>query len=895
MPVTGHDSLNTRRQLTAVGKTYDYFSLKAASDAGLGDISQLPFSMKILLENLLRYEDGSTVITDDVMAVGEWLKDRRSDREIAYRPARVLLQDFTGVPAVVDLAAMREAMVALGGDPQKINPLSPVDLVIDHSVMIDHFGTQDAFKANVAMEFERNQERYEFLAWGSSAFDNFRVVPPGTGICHQVNLEFLSQTVWTADEGGATVAYPDTLVGTDSHTTMVNGMAVLGWGVGGIEAEAAMLGQPISMLIPEVVGFKLTGAMKEGTTATDLVLTVVQMLREKGVVGKFVEFYGPALDSLALPDRATLANMAPEYGATCGIFPIDEETIRYMKFTSRSGDRIALVEAYAKAQGMWRDSSTPDPVFTDTLDLDISAVEPSLAGPKRPQDRVPLSKAVSAFDDAIKQVGAGKGRVEAAGTDYSVEDGDVVIAAITSCTNTSNPSVLLAAGLVARNAVAKGLTVKPWVKTSLAPGSQVVTDYLEAAGVQGHLNNLGFDVVGYGCTTCIGNSGPLPQPVADAIDDGDLAVCSVLSGNRNFEGRVHAQVKTNYLASPPLVVAYALAGSMKVDLYNDPLGQDEDGNDVFLKDIWPTNQEVAEAVANNITPEMFATRYGDDVWKGPDQWQSIKSKTTGGDIYDWQDASTYVKYPSFFDGMEDEPGEFEDITGARELAILGDSITTDHISPAGAIKEDSPAGSYLMERQVRRAEFNSYGSRRGNHEVMMRGTFANIRIRNEMVPGSEGGVTVHHPSGEQLPIYDAAVKYADEGVPLVVIGGKEYGTGSSRDWAAKGTRLLGIKAVIVESFERIHRSNLVGMGVLPLQFKDGQDRKSLGLDGTEVFEITGIKDGIKPRMDVACRITREDGGTEDITLLCRIDTADEVEYYRHGGILQYVLRDLKAA
>ena len=895
MPVTGHDSLNTRRQLTAVGKTYDYFSLKAASDAGLGDISQLPFSMKILLENLLRYEDGSTVTTDDVMAVGEWLKDRRSDREIAYRPARVLLQDFTGVPAVVDLAAMREAMVALGGDPQKINPLSPVDLVIDHSVMIDHFGTQDAFKANVAMEFERNQERYEFLAWGSSAFDNFRVVPPGTGICHQVNLEFLSQTVWTADEGGATIAYPDTLVGTDSHTTMVNGMAVLGWGVGGIEAEAAMLGQPISMLIPEVVGFKLTGAMKEGTTATDLVLTVVQMLREKGVVGKFVEFYGPALDSLALPDRATLANMAPEYGATCGIFPIDEETIRYMKFTSRSGDRIALVEAYAKAQGMWRDSSTPDPVFTDTLELDISAVEPSLAGPKRPQDRVPLSKAVSAFDDAIKQVGAGKGRVEAAGTDYSVEDGDVVIAAITSCTNTSNPSVLLAAGLVARNAVAKGLTVKPWVKTSLAPGSQVVTDYLEAAGVQGHLNDLGFDVVGYGCTTCIGNSGPLPQPVADAIDDGDLAVCSVLSGNRNFEGRVHAQVKTNYLASPPLVVAYALAGSMKVDLYNDPLGQDEDGNDVFLKDIWPTNQEVAEAVANNITPEMFATRYGDDVWKGPDQWQSIKSKTTGGDIYDWQDASTYVKYPSFFDGMEDEPGEFEDITGARELAILGDSITTDHISPAGAIKEDSPAGSYLMERQVRRAEFNSYGSRRGNHEVMMRGTFANIRIRNEMVPGSEGGVTVHHPSGEQLPIYDAAVKYADEGVPLVVIGGKEYGTGSSRDWAAKGTRLLGIKAVIVESFERIHRSNLVGMGVLPLQFKDGQDRKSLGLDGTEVFEITGIKDGIKPRMDVACRITREDGGTEDITLLCRIDTADEVEYYRHGGILQYVLRDLKAA
>jgi aconitate hydratase len=895
MPVTGHDSLKTRRSLNVGGKSYDYFSLKAASEAGLGDVSQLPFSLKILLENLLRYEDGSSVTTDDVKAVAEWLKDKRSDREIAYRPARVLLQDFTGVPAVVDLAAMREAMVELGGDPQKINPLSPVDLVIDHSVMIDHFGNDDAFKANVDLEFERNNERYEFLAWGASSFDNFRVVPPGTGICHQVNLEFLSQTIWTAEEGGATVAYPDTLVGTDSHTTMVNGLAVLGWGVGGIEAEAAMLGQPISMLIPEVIGFKLTGAMKEGTTATDLVLTVVQMLRAKGVVGKFVEFYGPALDSLSLPDRATLANMAPEYGATCGIFPIDQETINYLKFTSRADDRIALVEAYAKEQGMWRDASSPDPVFTDTLELDISTVEPSLAGPKRPQDRVPLSKAAPAFDEAVKAVGAGKGPVHIDDGDYDVKDGDVVIAAITSCTNTSNPSVLLGAGLVARNAVAKGLKVKPWVKTSLAPGSKVVTDYLEKAGLQDHLDTLGFNTVGYGCTTCIGNSGPLPRPVADAVDDGDLTVCAVLSGNRNFEGRVHAQVKTNYLASPPLVVAYALAGSMKVDLYNDPLGEDDEGNPVYLKDIWPTNQEVQDAIRSSVTPEMFASRYGDDVWQGPDQWQAIKKKSGGSDTYSWQDSSTYVKYPSFFDGMEEEPGDFADINGARELAILGDSVTTDHISPAGAIKADSPAGTYLNERQVRQAEFNSYGSRRGNHEVMMRGTFANIRIRNEMAPGTEGGVTIHHPSGEEMPIYDAAMKYAADGVPLVIIGGKEYGTGSSRDWAAKGTNLLGVKAVIVESFERIHRSNLVGMGVLPLQFKDGQSRKTLNLDGTEMFDITGIADGIQPRMDVDCKITRADGSTEDIKLLCRIDTADEVEYFRHGGILQYVLRSLKAA
>ena len=893
MSKVGQDTLKTRRSLSAGSKDYDYFSLEAASSAGLGDISRLPFSLKVLLENLLRYEDGSTVTVDDVKALGAWLETKSSNREIAYRPARVLMQDFTGVPAVVDLAAMRQAMKDLGGDPQKINPLSPVDLVIDHSVMIDNHGSNEAFDANVDKEFERNQERYEFLRWGSEAFDNFRVVPPGTGICHQVNLEFLSQTVWTDEVDDKTVAYPDTLVGTDSHTTMVNGLAVLGWGVGGIEAEAAMLGQPVSMLIPEVVGFKLTGEMKEGTTATDLVLVVVQILREKGVVGKFVEFYGPALDSLALPDRATLANMAPEYGATCGIFPIDEETIRFLKFTSRDADRVALVEKYAKAQGMWRDASTPDPKFTDTLELDISTVEPSISGPKRPQDRIALSNSSGAFQETLNTVGRGKGPTDAKGEDYQVQDGDVVIASITSCTNTSNPSVLMAAGLVAQKANALGLRPKPWVKTSLAPGSQVVSDYLEDAGLQGDLDALGFNVVGYGCTTCIGNSGPLPEPVGEAITKGDLTVCAVLSGNRNFEGRIHAQIKTNYLASPPLVVAYAIAGSMTRDLYNDPLGKDTDGNPVYLKDIWPTNKEVSDAVLNHITPDMFATRYSEQVWAGPEQWQNIQ--TEGSETYDWQEASTYIKYPSFFEGMKAEADDFSDIVGARELTVLGDSITTDHISPAGAIKEDSPAGSYLTDRQVRTQDFNSFGSRRGNHEVMMRGTFANIRIKNEMAPGTEGGITIHHPSGEQMPIYEAAVKYADDGVPLVIVGGSLYGTGSSRDWAAKGTRLLGVKAVIVESFERIHRSNLVGMGVLPLQFNEGQDRKILKLDGTEIFDITGIKDGIDPRMDVPCKITRTDGSTEEIELLCRIDTADEVEYYRHGGILQYVLRNLKAA
>ena len=891
----GTDTLKTRRTLNVGGKDYDYYSLKAAEEAGLGDLSRLPFSLKVLLENLLRYEDGRSVTVEDIKALAGWTRERRAKREIAYRPARVLMQDFTGVPAVVDLASMRNAMEQLGGDPRLINPLSPVDLVIDHSVMVDHFGGKDSFQKNVDMEFERNGERYAFLRWGQTAFDNFRVVPPGTGICHQVNLEYLAQVVWTREEDGRTFAYPDTLVGTDSHTTMVNGLAVLGWGVGGIEAEAAMLGQPVTMLIPEVVGFKLTGALKEGATATDLVLTVTQMLRAKGVVGKFVEFYGPGLDHLTLADQATISNMAPEYGATCGFFPVDEETLRYLRFTGREEARIALVEAYARAQGMWRDEDTPDPVFTDSLELDLGTVEPSLAGPKRPQDKILLSKAAQAFtEDALKDFTGTAGRsvsVPVRDSNYKLSDGDVVIAAITSCTNTSNPSVLVAAGLVARNARARGLTVKPWVKTSFAPGSQVVTDYLEASGLQADLDALGFDLVGYGCTTCIGNSGPLPEPIAEAIEQGDLVCSAVLSGNRNFEGRVNPHTRANYLASPPLVVAYALAGSMKLDLLTDPMGTDGDGNPVLLKDIWPSNQEIQAVVDKVVTREMFETRYA-DVFEGPAQWQSISTKASM--TYDWEDASTYVRFPPFFEDITPEPGALADITGARVLAKLPDSITTDHISPAGAIKKESPAGDYLLEHQVRPLEFNSYGSRRGNHEVMMRGTFANIRIRNEMTPGIEGGVTVHHPSGERLPIYDAAMRYKEEGVPLVVIGGKEYGTGSSRDWAAKGTRLLGIKAVIVESFERIHRSNLVGMGVLPLQFKDGQSRETLGLTGEETFDITGVEGGITPRMDVACKIHRPDGSSEDIALLCRIDTADEVEYYRHGGILHYVLRNLRS-
>jgi aconitate hydratase len=890
----GQDTMKTRRTLSAGGKSYDYFSLEAMADAGFPEIRTLPYSLKVLLENLLRYEDGRSVTTDDIKAVAAWVKDRKSDREIAYRPARVLMQDFTGVPAVVDLAAMRDAMVKMGGNPEQINPLSPVDLVIDHSVMVDNFGGPDAFKKNVQLEFERNGERYEFLRWGSEAFRNFRVVPPGTGICHQVNLEYLAQTVWTREEGGKTIAYPDTLVGTDSHTTMVNGMAVLGWGVGGIEAEAAMLGQPVSMLIPEVVGFKLSGKMPEGATATDLVLTVTQALRAQGVVGKFVEFYGPGLDELTLADRATIANMAPEYGATCGFFPIDAETISYLKFTGREDDRIALVEAYAKAQGMWRDAGSPDPVFTASLSLDLSTVVPSMAGPKRPQDRVLLSEAAAGFKKAMNDLGTSAVRsVQVEGEDYQLSDGDVVIAAITSCTNTSNPSVLIAAGLVARNAHAKGLKPKPWVKTSLAPGSQVVTDYLEKAGLQKELDAMGFNLVGYGCTTCIGNSGPLPGPLAQAVETGDLVVSAVLSGNRNFEGRVSPHAKANYLASPPLVVAYSIAGSMTKDLYKDPLGEDQDGNPVFLKDIWPTNREIEEVMRQSLSREMYRSRYA-NVFQGPEEWRAVHATPTM--TYTWNSGSTYVQNPPYFEGMQAEPGEISDILGARPLALLADSITTDHISPAGSIKQDGPAGDYLMERQVRPLDFNSYGARRGNHEIMMRGTFANIRLRNELTPEISGGYTKHQPSGEQMDIYSAAMRYQAEGVPLIVVGGKEYGTGSSRDWAAKGTYLLGVKAVIVESFERIHRSNLVGMGVLPLQFKGGDTRKSLELKGTETFDITGIADGITPRMDVSARITYADGSTKDVTLLCRIDTADEVDYYRHGGILQYVLRGmLKAA
>ncbi len=918
MSVVGHDTMKTRRSLEAAGRSYDYFSLAAAADAGLGDIARLPFSLKVLLENLLRYEDGGSVTVDDVHALAAWLETGSSTREIAYRPARVLMQDFTGVPAVVDLAAMRDAMAALGGDPARINPLSAVDLVIDHSVMVDHFGSADSYQRNVEFEMKRNGERYAFLRWGQQAFDDFRVVPPGTGICHQVNLEYLGRVIWTQADGDACIAVPDTLVGTDSHTTMVNGLAVLGWGVGGIEAEAAMLGQPISMLIPEVIGFKLTGAMVEGTTATDLVLTVVQMLRAKGVVAKFVEFFGPGLDELALADRATIANMAPEYGATCGFFPIDQETLNYLERSARPAALIELVETYAKAQGMWRDAATPDPVFTDTLELDIATVVPSIAGPKRPQDKVTLSGAAEAFDIALADMlgvaedaaasdmteeggGAGsetaiaprmRATVAVEGADHELRHGDVVIAAITSCTNTSNPSVMLGAGLIARNALNRGLRVKPWVKTSLAPGSRVVTDYLVAAGLQEDLDALGFNLVGYGCTTCIGNSGPLPPAIAQAVEQGDLVVTSVLSGNRNFEGRISSQVRANYLASPPLVVAYALAGSMKRDITIEPLGKDAEGEPVYLRDIWPSNQEIHDTIRRSVAPEMFATRYA-DVFTGDAAWQGMASGE--GLTFDWDAASTYIQQPPYFEGMGAEPGALADVTGARLLALLGDSITTDHISPAGSIAQDGPAGRYLIECGVAPADFNSYGSRRGNHEVMMRGTFANIRLRNEMAPGTEGGVTRLMPSGEEMPIYDAAMAYKAQGTPLVVVAGKEYGTGSSRDWAAKGTNLLGVKAVIAESFERIHRSNLIGMGVLPLVFKDDDTRKTLRLDGSESFALTGVAGGITPRMDIACRITRADGAVVEITLRCRVDTADEAEYYRHGGILHYVLRNMAAA
>ena len=892
MSVVGQDSLKTRRSLTIAGKSYDYFSLKAAESV-IGDLSKLPFSMKVLVENLLRFEDGRSVTVDDVKAAAAWARDRgKAEREIAYRPARVLMQDFTGVPAVVDLAAMRDAVVAMGGDPKRVNPLSPVDLVIDHSVMIDFYGTPDSLQKNMALEFERNGERYAFLRWGQTAFDNFRVVPPGTGICHQVNCEYLAQVVWLGDDNGKQVAYPDTLVGTDSHTTMVNGLAVLGWGVGGIEAEAAMLGQPISMLIPEVVGFKLSGSAKEGITATDVVLTVTQMLRKKGVVGKFVEFFGPGLDALTLADRLTIANMAPEYGATCGFFPVDAETIRYLEFTGRDQDRIKLVEEYAKAQGLWRDANSPEPVFTDTLELDLATVEPSLAGPKRPQDRVALAKAKTGFAEAlptISTVDPAK-KVKVAKADYELGNGDVVIAAITSCTNTSNPGVLIAAGLVAKKAVEKGLTRKPWVKTSLAPGSQVVQDYLIAAGLQDSLNALGFNVVGFGCTTCIGNSGPLDEPIAKAIDDNGLVVSAVLSGNRNFEGRISPHVKANYLASPPLVVAYAIAGSMTVDITTEPLGIGKDGKPVYLTDVWPTSAEIKDAIAKSLNRQMYVSRYA-NVFAGPAEWQAVKFPS--GQTYKWDSVSTYIKNPPYFHGMAMEPpAGFADIVGARPLALLGDSITTDHISPAGNIKKSSPAGQFLLDHKVEQADFNSYGARRGHDDVMTRGTFANVRIKNEMVPGVEGGVTKYKGEGEQIFIYDAAVKYKQDGIPLVVVAGKEYGTGSSRDWAAKGTKLLGVKAVIAESFERIHRSNLVGMGILPLQFKPGSDRKTLKLDGTETFDIVGLSAGIKPRQDMPVKITRKDGSSETVSVLCRIDTVDEVDYFRHGGILQYVLRSL---
>ena len=887
------DSLKARRELKVGNKSYVYYSLRAAEEAGLTGTSSLPVSMKVLLENLLRNEDSVSVSEDDLKAVANWLQNKGSvEHEISFRPARVLMQDFTGVPAVVDLAAMRDAMVALGANPAKINPLNPVDLVIDHSVMVDNFGNPKAYDDNVKREYERNIERYRFLRWGSSAFNNFRVVPPGTGICHQVNLEYLAQTVWTNEVDGAEVAYPDTVVGTDSHTTMVNGLAVLGWGVGGIEAEAAMLGQPIPMLIPEVIGFKLTGAMPEGATATDLVLTVTQMLRKKGVVGKFVEFYGDALANLTLEDQATIANMAPEYGATCGFFPISAATVAFLKGTGRTAERVALVEAYAKEQGLWWEPGVPEPTFTDTLELDLSSVQPSLAGPKRPQDRVLLAEASYKFQESLTgEFGKGEQpdlRAPVEGENFDVGHGDVVIAAITSCTNTSNPSVLIAAGLVAKNAVAKGLKVKPWVKTSLAPGSQVVTDYLAKAGLTKHLDALGFNLVGYGCTTCIGNSGPLPEAISKTINEADLVACSVLSGNRNFEGRVNPDVRANYLASPPLVVAYALAGTMKIDLATQPIGQDKKGNDVFLKDIWPSNEDIATLQRKAINEKMFATRYG-DVFKGDKNWQGIK--VTGGQTYAWEGDSTYVQNPPYFPNISMTPTPVTDIVEARILAVFGDSITTDHISPAGSIKTSSPAGQYLIDHGVQPVDFNGYGARRGNHQVMMRGTFANIRIRNKITPEIEGGVTKHFPTGEVMPIYDAAMKYQEEGRPAVVFGGKEYGTGSSRDWAAKGTKLLGVRAVICESFERIHRSNLVGMGVLPLQFvQDGWQK--LELTGEEIVSIRGLTD-LAPRKQLIVELYRPtDGRIARFPVRCRIDTPTELEYFKNGGVLNSVLPNL---
>lgn len=887
--MSGNDSLKTLSSLDVKGKTFHYYSLPKAEEA-LGDISTLPVSMKVLLENLLRNEDGTTVTKDDLKAMVDWSKEKKMDREIQYRPARVLMQDFTGVPGIVDLAAMRDAVAKAGHDPEVINPLSPVDLVIDHSVMVDKYASEGAFKANVRKEMERNKERYEFLKWGQGSFENFRVVPPGTGICHQVNLEYLGKSVWTKEEDGKTFAYPDTLVGTDSHTTMINGIGVLGWGVGGIEAEAAMLGQPVSMLIPEVVGFRMKGKLKEGVTATDLVLTVTQLLREKGVVGKFVEFYGPGLENLPLADRATISNMSPEYGATCGFFPVDDETLRYFRLSGRDEETIELVEKYSKAQGLWRDNDN-EPEFTDSLELDLSTVTASLAGPKRPQDRVNMEQLGSSFDLMLEtsgQAGEKDKAVQVEGEEYSLSHGDVVIAAITSCTNTSNPSVMMAAGLVAQKAVEKGLVRKPWVKSSLAPGSKVVTDYLAKAGLDEYLDKLGFNLVGYGCTTCIGNSGPLDPEISDAINKGDLTVSSVLSGNRNFEGRVHPEVKANWLASPPLVVAYALSGTTRTDLTKDPLGKDSEGNDVYLHDIWPSSDEIAKAV-ETVDNAMFGKQYS-EVFEGDKEWQSIR--VAEGSTYDWQEDSTYVKNPPFFEGIDQPLEAPSDIKDANVLAVFADSITTDHISPAGAIKPDSPAGKYLQENGVEVKDFNSYGSRRGNHEVMMRGTFANIRIKNQMLDNVEGGFTKFIPTGEQMPIYDAAMKYMENDTPLVVLAGKEYGTGSSRDWAAKGTRLLGVKAVLAESYERIHRSNLVGMGVLPLQFADGESVEKLNLTGEEQISILGLNDDLKAGQMLDVVAKGKDGEEVKFKVKCRIDTKNEMNYYKNGGILHYVLRQM---
>jgi len=882
------NSFNSLKSININGLEYNYYSIAEAEKNGLSGVSKLPKSLKVLLENLLRYEDDLSVTKNQIEAIKDWLKEKKSTTEIAYRPARVLLQDYTGIPAVADLAAMREAVKEKNKDPNSINPLSQVDLVIDHSVQVDQFANKDSLEKNVEIEFKRNGERYSFLKWGQQAFNNFRIVPPGTGICHQVNLEYLSKVVWSEKYQGKDYLFPDTLVGTDSHTTMVNGLSVLGWGVGGIEAEAGMLGQPISMLIPEVVGFKITNKLPEGTTATDLVLTVVKMLRDKGVVGKFVEFYGDGLKNLSLADRATIANMAPEYGATCGFFPVDEETLKYLKFSGRDKHTISLVEHYSKDQGLWADDNI---IFSDTLNLDLSKVVPSISGPKRPQDKILLTEAAKSFSKALAENANRKNPKEESisGTDFKLKDGSIVIAAITSCTNTSNPNVLIGAGLLAKKAIAKGLKVKPWVKTSLAPGSKVVTDYLEKAGLNKYLDELGFNLVGYGCTTCIGYSGPLKQNISDAVQKGNLYVVSVLSGNRNFEGRINPDVKASYLASPPLVVAYALAGSMNVDLYKEPLGKDKEGKHVFLKDIWPTNKEIEELILTSINADMFVKRYS-NISEGSEEWSAIK--TNDSNIYNWDDTSTYVKKPPFFENMPDQPEGFKKIDEARPLLILGDTVTTDHISPAGSIEKDSPTGDYFMEHQVQQKDFNSYGARRGNHEVMKRGAFGNIRIRNEIAPGTEGGFTKIYPEGKVASVYEAAMEYKKRGNDLVVIAGKEYGTGSSRDWAAKGTKLLGVKAVIAESFERIHRSNLVGMGVLPLQFKEGCDRKKLNIKGSELFTIVDIAKGVEPSQEVDCEIKYVDGSSKKIKLLCRIDTANEVEYYKHGGILQYVLRNM---